>query len=164
MDSKIVKSDFKNLDAFVKGVQAGYFVKVGIMGQKNTRNSKDNPEHKSNADIGFIQEFGRPRTSKSPAIPMRSFLRMPLMFKAQRILNEMKQVQAVKKLGKGDFLQVLADLGFICERIIMDAFDSGGFGSWAKNAAMTIEKKKSSQPLIDLGFLKKSISSQVVKP
>jgi hypothetical protein len=161
MESKVVKSDFKNLDAFVQGLRAGYIVKVGIMGQKNTRNDTSN---KSNADIGFIQEFGRPRTAKSPAIPMRSFLRMPLMFKADRILKEMKQVQMVKKLEKGDFLQILKDLGFICERVILDAFDSAGFGSWAKNAAYTIKKKKGSQPLIDLGFLRKSISSQVVKP
>lgn len=163
MESKIVKSEFKNLDSFVRGVQAGYYVKVGIMGQKNTRNDPAS-KGQTNADIGVIQEFGRPRTAKSPEIPQRSFLRMPLFLKSDRILKEMKQVQTVKKLEKGDFVQILTDLGFICERVILDAFATGGFGRWKKNAPLTIEKKQSSQPLIDLGFLRKSISSDVVKP
>lgn len=167
MESKIVKHDFKGLHDFVRGVQAGYYVKVGIMGNKNTRNDK-NSKGQTNADIGFIHEYGRPKTAKSPAIPMRSFLRLPLLFKKDRILKEIAEIEMVKKLAKGDFLQILTDLGIVCERVILDAFYTSGWGSWPANAPSTIKKKArgsgSTQPLTDLGFLRRSITSQVVKP
>lgn len=154
MDSKVVKADFKNLDAFVKGLTSGYIVKVGIMGRKNNRNDGSG---QTNADIGFIHEFG---TSK---IPKRSFLRFPLFFKSSRILKEIAQDVTVKNLGKGDMIQILKDLGIACERAILDAFGTGGWGYWQRNAPSTIKRKGSAQPLIDLGFLRKSISSEVTK-
>lgn len=155
MESKVVKADFKKLDAFVKGLNAGYAVKVGIMGRKNSRNDKSG---QTNADIGFIHEFGQP-----PHIPQRSFLRMPILQKSDRILKETVRSATVKNLAAGNIVQVLIDLGIACERAILDAFDSAGFGSWKKNAPSTVRRKGSSQPLIDFGFLRKSISSEVVK-
>lgn len=157
MESKVVKADFKKLDAFVKGLSSssGWAVRVGIMGKKNQRNDKSG---QSNADIGFVHEFGQP-----PHIPQRSFLRMPITVKSDRIIKETTRDIAVKKTSPGDIVAILTDLGINCERAVLDAFDSGGFGTWAKNAPSTIRRKGSSQPLIDLGFLRKSISSEVVK-
>lgn len=160
MESKVVKADFKKLDAFVKGLGGGYVVKVGIMGAKNTRNDKSG---QTNADIGFIHEFGRPKTATSPRIPERSFLRMPILTHSARILKEMANIATLKYFADGDIVKVLDALGHICERVILDAFDTKGFSSWEKNAPSTIKRKGSSQPLIDLGFLRKSITSQVVK-
>ncbi len=159
MESKIVKSDFKNLDAFVKGVSGGHIVKVGIMGAKNNRSDGSGL---TNSDIGFIHEFGRPKTGKSPTIPMRSFLRMPILAKSPRILKETAEQSALKNLAKGNIRGLLRTLGIACERVILDAFDSKGFGTWAANAPSTIRRKGSNRPLIDIGFLRKSITSQVV--
>lgn len=155
MESKIVKADLKKIDTFVRGLRAGYLVKVGILGKKNARNDKSG---QSNADIGFIHEFGQP-----PHIPQRSFIRMPLFQKSERILKEVAQDAALKKLATGKMFEIMRDLGIACERAILDAFGSGGFGSWKKNAPSTIKRKGGSQPLIDLGFLRKSIMSEVIK-
>lgn len=160
MESKIVKADFKKLNAFVECLRSGHIVKVGIMGQKSmNRKDKDGKQSTmTNADVGFIHEFGQP-----PHIPMRSFLRMPLFMKSDRILKEVAQDAMVKKLGSGDMIQVLKDLGVACVRAILDAFDTRGFGHWKANAPLTVKRKGSSQPLIDLGFLRKSIDYEVVK-
>jgi len=162
MESKVVKSDFTKLDGFIKALNSNYVVRVGIMGAKNGR-SDPKSKGQSNADIGFIHEFGRPGTGRRPAIPERSFLRMPLLVKAQRIIDETIQAGVFKNLMKGDMKQVMTDLGIACERAILDAFDTGGFGTWARNTAYTLAHKKGNSPLIDLGFLRKSIASEVVK-
>lgn len=158
MESKVVKNDLHKLNKFLDGLAhaSDYVVRVGIMGQKNSRPD----EHgQTNADIGFIHEYGRP-TSKPP-IPQRSFLRMPLRAKATTIVKDMERIQKVKQ--SSSILEILVDFGIECERMIMDAFDTAGFGTWPRNAPATIAAKGGSQPLIDLGFLRKSITSEVVK-
>lgn len=162
MESKVVKADFKKLDAFAKAIRdsSGMVVRVGIFGQKNTaRKYEPGSTSQTNADIGFIHEFGQP-----PHIPQRSFLRMPIFTKINRIMNETEQdVKTRKLLEKGNLYEVLRTLGIACERAILDAFDSRGFGSWKANAPSTVRRKGSNSPLIDFGFLRKSISSEVVK-
>jgi hypothetical protein len=160
MESKVVKSDFSKLDNFMKALHSNYVVRVGIMGAKNARSDSNG---QSNADIGFIHEYGRPQTGGRPAIPERSFLRMPILVKAQRIIQETIAAGSSKHLAKGDMKAVMVDLGIACERAILDAFESAGFGSWARNTAYTLAHKKGDSPLIDLGFLRKSITSEVVK-
>jgi hypothetical protein len=167
MEAKIVKEDFKKLNQFMDGLlhSGGYVVRVGIMGQKNTR-SDDSGQ--TNADIGFIHEYGKPATAHSPAIPERSFLRMPILFKSNVIIKETQQFIDLQSSGSKfidkkpfDVVAVLTQLGIACERAILDAFDSRGFEKWKKNAPSTIARKHGEQPLIDLGFLRKSISSEV---
>lgn len=158
MESKVVKSDFKKLNQLLDGLAhaSEYVVRVGIMGQKNNRPDGNG---QTNADIGFIHEYGQP--TASPPIPQRSFLRMPLRAKSSTIVKDMERIQKVKK--STNIVEILTDFGIECERMILDAFDSAGFGTWPKNAPSTIARKGSSQPLIDLGFLRKSITSEVVR-
>lgn len=154
MESKIL-SDFKQLDLFVKAIDSNLVVKVGILGRKAGRTDG---EGQSNADIGFIHEFG---TSK---IPRRSFLRMPLFQYSTDILSMVKKAGALKKLAAGKTIEVLADLGIACENVILRAFDAAGWGDWAPNAPSTIRRKGSSAPLIDTGQLRRSITSAVTNP
>jgi hypothetical protein len=177
MDSKILKHDFTSLDKFVRAVSTDMVVRVGIMGNKTTRADMSKPvKHGtadairfnnrsyakssglSNADVGFIHEFG---TGK---IPKRSFLRMPIFQYAEDIIGMVVKAGAMKKLAAGKSIEVLADLGIACENIIGRAFASRGWGSWAANTAATIKRKGSSSPLIDTGQLRRSISSAVVNP
>lgn len=160
-ESKIVKSDFSGLDKFVKAISTNMIVKVGIFGAKNPR--RDQKGTLTNAEVGFIHEFG---TDK---IPKRSFLRMPLFLYGDDILAMVKKSGAAKKLAAGKGVQVLADLGIACENVILRAFDSGGWGDWAPNAPSTIRRKskkgrRSDSPLIDTGQLRRSIASAVVNP
>lgn len=156
MKSKIIKSDFKNLDKFVKLLSTNYAVQVGILGKKTNREDSDG---QTNADIGFIHEFGQP----SNGIPRRSFIRMPLQYKSEEILKEVKDAGALKKIAKGDFLAVLSDLGIACVGAIHNAFETAGFGSWRPNSPVTRELKGSGSPLIDTRQLERSIGYKVVK-
>lgn len=160
MQSKIVKLDMSGLNNFARGIETGFAqlrVQVGIFGSKNLR--KD-PETKgmTNADVGFIHEFGGPK------IPKRSFLRMPIFYKSEEILEYVKKAGALKKLQDGKSIEVLADIGIACEDVIQQAFASRGFGTWKANSPVTIKRKGSSMPLIDIGELKRSIASAVVRP
>jgi phage gpG-like protein len=151
---KDLEFDFKKLNKFVKCLSTDMVVQVGIFGKKNDR--KDS-EGMTNAEVGFIHEFGQP-----PHIPRRSFLRMPIYQSVDIILSQVKKAGALKKLADGKMIQVLADLGIACEIAIQNAFASGGWGDWKPNRPFTIEKKGSSAPLIDTGQLRRSIASAVV--
>lgn len=163
--SKIIKSDFDGLNNFVKAISSGdgWAVDVGIMGNKSYRSNsgksqsldkrKENANSGglTNADIGFLHEFG---TGK---IPKRSFLRMPLFLKSEKILKDVKDAGAFQKLLKGNIRGILSDLGIAAVAAIEQAFDSAGFGSWAS------KKSGEGSPLIQTGQLRRSITYEVVK-
>lgn len=178
MKSEIIKSDFNKLDAFIKGLKSGMVVDVGILGNKTARADLKAPvphgtpgairvkgrsyaavktQYQTNAEIGFRHEFGK-------GVPMRSFLRMPIFQYSEQILAGVKKAGALKKLAAGKMIQVLADIGIGCEAVILQAFESGGWGSWKANKPSTVRRKGSSQPLIDTGQLRRSIASAVVNP
>ena len=162
--SQITKkmADFKALkDALQKG--KNWRVKVGIMGSKNERfdieTSTTTRDKMSNSEIGLIQEKG----SKSANIPRRSFLLVPLVTFLPRRINEIgRAVWRGLILGKG-LEHALDVLGIVGVNIVNGAFTSAGYGVWPPNAPYTIRKKKSDRPLIDKGFLRKSIDHKVVK-
>ena len=167
-----LKYDFTDLNRFVRLMDSAgkYVVKVGIFGNKTTRgatspNKAKNgglrkvfkvPQVKTNAEIGFLHEFG----SESGTIPMRSFLRMPLAIKSKEILADAFK-GAAELLAKGQIKQILARLGVACEKQIQLAFASSGFGQWKPDAPLTVAIKGSSTPLIDTAQLRRSIASQV---
>lgn len=150
-----MKSDFRQLDLFVKGFGTKDVVKVGVLSNKDPR--KSGPA--GNAELGAIHEFG----SYSKHIPARSWLRMPIMQFADEIVA-MASKSADYYLSKGDINGILRNLGIACEHVIQRAFATSGFGQWAPNAPSTIRKKGSSKPLIDTRQLARSVTSKVGKP
>lgn len=160
------KGDFSKLNKFAKGLSDSHVVRVGIFGDKTSRSSGGI----TNAELGAIHEFG----VISKKIPARSFLRMPLAFKAQQIVK-MASVGAAKLLENGRMIQVLDNLGRACHEIIIDAFKTSGFGNWARNKTARARRKLTSKgvratkrniakdlPLIDTGQLQRSIFWKVV--
>lgn len=141
-----------NLQKLAESLGKTAGVKVGILGSKDHREGGDF----GNAEIGVLQEFG----SITNNIPPRSFLRMPLETKKNRL--EEVIANSTEDIATGDLKKVLTKVGFEAEAIIDDAFRTGGFGNWAPNAPETVAKKKSSRPLIDTGQLRRSITSKVV--
>lgn len=142
-------------------------VNVGIFGNKTTRANLAAPirhgtpgairvrdrsylpsKGLTNAEVGFIHEFGTNR------IPKRSFLRMPIFQKAEDILLLVKRAGALKKLAAGRMIEVLGDIGIACEAAIGQAFASAGWGSWPP-------VKRGGSPLVDTGQLRRSIASTV---
>ena len=151
-----VKTDFSGLTRFMGWLKDSnkYAVKVGILGKKNNRSDGE----MTNAEIGLIHEYG----SRTRNIPIRSFLRMPISVKSKDIIK-MASINALKLMTDGKGKQVFKNIGIACEAVIQDAFGSRGFGTWEGNRPSTIKRKKSDSPLIDMGFLRKSISSEVIK-
>jgi len=103
-------------------------------------------------EVATYMNFG---TDKAPA---RNFVSLPFEIKRQNL----KQTQ--KKLLKGDFdpAKTINLLGEYGRNIVLEAFESGGFGLWSQDAPATIEKKGSSQILIDTGTLMSAIGYTVV--
>ena len=162
----------KNLDAILKAMKNNMSkVRVGILGGKTIRNNfqvdakksinatsgkapKMRFEVETNAAVGALHEFG---TSK---LPMRSFLRMPISENLQKELEKSQAFgeEALKEVVKiGSFLPWLYDLAALAEKIVSDAFDTGGFGKWDK----TKTENNTGMTLVDTQQLRNSITSDV---
>ena len=156
-----VEYNGKKLVRLIKFLQKGFpSVKVGILGSKATQ--KHNGTDKTNAEIGFLNEFG----SASQHIPERSFIRMPLRTKLNQYIRQKKSLSAEqfeKAIKEGKEEDFAKKVGIVAEEVIQDAFASRGFGKWAPNAPRTIAEKGSDSPLIDTGQLRRSITSKVIK-
>lgn len=133
-------------------------VRVGILGKSNTR--KDG---KSNATIGAKHEFGLYDASIKQQLPVRSFLRMPMIEKLQDHLDAAKGLFSQKVLkqcmDEKTMAPYLKNLGIVAERTIADAFHTGGFGKWKLS---NMNFKKNHQTLVESGQLRDAISSEVV--
>lgn len=173
-----VRLNTDNLDKIQKQLKKQFFCKVGVLGGRSPR---DNPHEKgpgpSNADLGFIHEFGSPLKN----IPARSWLRMPLMLKLPDVFKKIGQ-RLLNRMTAENVRTIFSELGARAENVVQSAFQSAGFGYWAPNKLpyaklrkvkkgkikmsaykkMSTEKKKLySKPLIDTGELRKSIDSEV---
>ena len=140
-------------------------VKVGIIGSKGAvQRATESGETLTNAQIGFIQEFGR--LQGKPRIPARSFIVMPLKLYFGDFLKDRKSItkeEFEKAIRSGKADKFAQKLGIIAEEVIQTAFETEGFGNWDPNSPVTVAKKGSSKPLIDTGELRRSISSEVIK-
>lgn len=161
----------KTLDGVLKALKDNMKkVRVGILGGKTVRNQfhisggrsvnakngmpKGHIEVATNADVGAIHEFGGEK------MPQRSFLRMPITEKLQKELensNAFTEDTLKEVVKQGSFLPWLYDLAALAEKIISDAFDTGGFGKWPK----TKTENNTGMTLVDTQQLRNSITSDV---
>lgn len=153
MPSNEIHLDIKELEAITKELKTNAYIKIGILGNKNSRNDKN-----TNASIGLQHEFG----SASKNIPERSFLRMPLKEKMPKRLLEIGK-QVMIGISKNNAMLFLKKLGVLGEEIIQQAFDTGGFGKWANLSERTIKEKGFDTKLVERTQLRKSITSEVKK-
>lgn len=126
-------------------------VKVGIIDPKNRTDDSD----LNTAEIGFVHEFG----SKDGAIPERSFIRSTLSEEQKDIGALTKRLYRAILRGRMDSKKALGLLGAdvadkISQKIV--AIRSPA------NSPETIARKRSSNPLVDTGQLKNSITWEVV--
>jgi len=104
------------------------------------------------AEIGFLHEFG------SKTIPERSFLRSTIFDKKQDIVE--LQVQLIKKINMNQMTmkQALGNLGEVMKGEVQQKIVDI---DTPPNSPFTIEKKGSSNPLIDNEQMKNSITYKV---
>lgn len=151
--SDIIESDFRGLDKLNRALQNVPYAKIGILGAKNPRKSGG----ETNSSIGYQHEFGIGH-------PRRSFLRVPLIDNLKAYVEKSsafdKDVLAniLKEGTLRPWVEILATIG---EKIVSDAFDSGGFGKWPAWKQPGYQNN-TGQILVDTQQLRNSISSEVV--
>lgn len=149
-----VKGDFSKLENLLKGLKTKMSVRVGVFQEATT------PDGEKVAAYGAHNEFGSISIPDHP--PKRSFIRMPIETKAEKIAADVEKRKR-DRIEQGNIRGIFEDIGLAAEAVIQEAFDTRGFGTWKENAEMTIEKKGSDAPLIDEGLLRRSITSRVVE-
>lgn len=127
---------------------------VGIFSDATEREASG----KTNAEIGAAHEFGSTLTN----LPMRSWLRMPLM--VELTPEKMRRIPWLQLLLRDGAKKLLKRLGILGEEVVQEGFATGGFGRWPALSAWTIRKKGSSAILIETAQLRKSVASRVVLP
>ncbi len=167
-----IRLNTDNLEKIQKQLGRKFFVKVGILGRTGAR-KEGGPL--TNADIAFIHEFGSPAKN----IPIRSWLRMPLMTKLPEIFKKSGQ-RLLNKMTVENIRDIFDELGARAMKAIDQAFTSSGFGQWAPNKRPkhpkskkgriktsaynelpASKKKEYSRPLIDTGELRKAVDREV---
>lgn len=158
MSEKSVKLDTKVLEdlkqLFGKQIPS---IKVGVLGAKANRADKEN-----NAYIGLVHEFGR--IKRTPKIPKRSFLRMPLN---EKLPDKLKENESYLKrifeegLKDGNLRKVWKTLGQMGVDVVKMAFITKGYGKWQSNAPSVIKKKGVDSPLVETTQLQNSITYRV---
>lgn len=167
---KVIATSLKKLD------DEGYRVQIGLFGDKAVR--KHEQTGMTNAEIGFVHEMG----SHLRHIPRRSFLLDTFTQHSEKLMTVLKpQVDALFKKGKVD--EYLKQVGVACTNLVVEAFETSGWGAWPPNAYRTLLQKLKgnifkrrqlaaevlyegathAKPLINTGQLWQAISSRTVR-
>ena len=104
------------------------------------------------AGIGFAHEFG------TSTIPERSFMRSTIKEKKKEIVDLQKKLLKKVQSGEMDINKALGLVGAFAAGLISQKIVSI---KSPPNSAATIKKKGSSNPLVDTGQLKNSITWEV---
>lgn len=176
MSDDAVEIDMKPLEKILRALKGNIPVaRVGILGGSNQR-AMGNPSGKtvakpkalpmgaqpahqaigtSNAEIGMKHEFGM------DGMPMRSFLRIPLIENFKDYLEEaggMDKKVINEMIKTGTLVEFVKKMGIIAERVVLDAFHTGGFGKWPPS---DMRNKKNHETLVETQQLRNSITSDV---
>jgi phage gpG-like protein len=156
LNSRVMKADFSKFNKFIKGLETKARVRIGLFGDKSAREAGA----ATNPEIGAVHELG----SVTRNIPPRSFLRVPILLNASRIIAKVKASSAVL-LIQGNIKMLMARLGIACENEVQEAFDTSGHGTWPPLKDPTRRGKNpagDARPLIDTRQLRAAVASKVV--
>lgn len=151
MNNDAVEINMKGLDQLLKALKNPPTGRLGVLGGKTQRKESG----QTNAEIGKKHEFGE------DGMPIRSFLRVPLMDRMQKALDKAgaftKEVlDAVIQIGNiRPWLQKVLIVG---EGIVAEGFDTGGFGKWPPS---DMTYKKNHQTLVETQQIRNSITSDI---
>lgn len=160
------------MKSLVEALKTKPEIQVGVFGEKaHRRNGK-----LTNADVAMFHEYGNPEHN----LPRRSMLRDPISTHAKEIMAPFK-TNGIKFLEKGSLVDLYKLIGIACEKIVQQAFDTSGFGTWpALQYSTMLAKLKGSLKkrkgqlaqvytgetgqgiLIDTGQLRRAFSSRVL--
>lgn len=137
--------DLDKLKGLVESLKKVPHIQVGVFEAKTGRKKGG----MTNAAVAAIHEYGAPQHG----LPARSILRVPLRDNKARIMEPMKG-KAIKLVKSSSAMQLWKEIGIACEKVVQQAFDTGGFGKWAPLRRSTLLAKlkgnlRKRQKLID---------------
>lgn len=143
--------DTRGLDKLIRLFKGKIPVaRVGILGKNGRTHGIA-----TNAQIGAKHEFGL------DGMPIRSWLRAPIAENMQKYLEEAglnNQTVGAKILKQSGLTQLVAKMGVIAEKIVLDGFATGGFGKWKPS---NMAHKKNKQTLVETQQLRNAVTSEV---
>lgn len=128
-----VNVDIKKLRQLYEGLKKRPDIQVGVFSGKGSRKGDSGL---TNAELASYHEYGAPEHG----LPARSVLRTPLADHAQQIMAEVKGKE-VEFLKEGGSMKLWKLIGIAAEKVIIQAFDTGGFGKWAPLTYKTLMSK-----------------------
>lgn len=141
----------KGLDDLIKAFSEEKPVgRIGVLGDGNPRK-----EGNSNAEIGAKHEFGDEK------VPIRSWLRMPLIDHLQEALENhgaFDQKASKKVVREKTMIPWLEKVMIVAEYVVIEAFATGGFGKWKPS---NMKYKKNHQTLVETQQLMRSVTTEV---
>lgn len=130
-----VRSSLKQLTGLAEALALKPVIQVGVFTGKSARkNDSDGP---TNADIAAAHEFGLPKSN----LPPRSILRTPISDHAKEIMAAARAEAETLLIEPLKVKTLYQRIGIACEKVVIRAFDTGGFGKWAQLAFSTIIAK-----------------------
>lgn len=173
-DETVFRFDDSGLRNLLKAMESEHFVRVGVFGgdhkeavaKKSGHGRKAGKQSSgmTNAEVGFLCEYGRPAIGNRKEVPARSWLRVPLITRMNDIVMWSKDAFEAQ-VKDGDSAKFLKILGTNAERAIEEAFRDKGPG-WEPNTPATIAAKRNTaeenSPNIDTGQLRNAVASMVI--
>lgn len=151
MSVKDIDRGYKKLFEMAEKMSKKPFVKVGVVG--NSATEKDPESGTTVAEYASYNEFG------TQNIPERSFIRATVDERRNRIFGKTFSLQSDILTGKISLERALDIIGLLVSGNIQNKIQKL---KSPKNADSTIRQKGSSNPLIDTGRLRQSISYEKV--
>jgi hypothetical protein len=150
-----VTSNLEGLEKLRENMKTKLVAKLGIFADDNARSDGV----LTNAEIGARHEFG----VISEGLPRRSFLRDPIELKRKELLKKADRIIKANIDKENGDEKIFELIGIVGEAIVQEAFESGGYGTWQSLSQTTVDKKGSSQILIDTSQLRRAVISKVDK-
>lgn len=152
-----VSGDFSKLEKLVENLGKKFFTDLGILGASGSTD-----KGLTVAGLGAVHEFGTDKAGRNrdTVIPERSFIIMPLET-GQEDIEKAIEPRLQQLLEDGNIKGIFELIGIAGEARIIEAFETGGFGTWEDIKEATKKAKGSDAILIDQGQLKQSITSRV---
>lgn len=182
MNEGAVQINTQGLDKILRALKNPPNARLGILGNKGAIryegevkvNSKGAANFKpqkigkyvkavsptTNAEVGAAHEFGSP----ARGLPMRSFLRVPLMLELDTYLERagaFNEDVLRKTVATGSLESFMKKLAITALAVVLDGFDSGGFGTWLPLKPETLARKQNRQILVETQQLRDSITWEV---
>lgn len=114
--------DIEKLKEMYENMKHRPEIQVGVFASSSSRKKGG----LTNADLAAIHEYGSP----AHHLPPRSMLKVPIKDHIAEIMAPLRG-QAVKLVNSKGSMALWKSIGIAAEKVVLQAFATGGFGKWA---------------------------------